>query len=200
MSLQVIGAGLPRTATNSLGLALEQLLGGPRHHMSAIPSHPFDLGGVWSEALAGGTPDWAREFKGYVAAVDWPASAFWHDLSLAYPDAPIILSVRDSPQTWYESMSVTVIPTTRLSLSPDWHGGHHMIDLFERFTGTSEWDDAETLIAAYDRHNEAVRQGKLHERLLEWNAKEGWEPLCHFLGKPVPVQPFPWINKREDWG
>jgi hypothetical protein len=200
MPLQVVGAGLPRTATSSLGIALEQLLGGPRHHMSAIPGHPFDLGEGWSIALAGGTPDWEQVFEGYVAAVDWPASAFWQELSETYPDALVLLSVRDSAQVWYDSMSATVLPAARLALDPGWKAGRHLIDLFERFTGTSEWDDAATLMAAYERHNATVRAKVSPNRLLEWNAEEGWETLCRALGKPIPNQPFPWVNKREDWG
>src|SRR3954470_5685691 len=108
MALQVVGAGLPRTATSSLGVALDQLLGGYRHHMSAIPGHPFDLGDGWKLALAGGTPDWQKIFDGYIAAVDWPASAFWQELSELYPDALVILSVRDNAQTWYESLAATI--------------------------------------------------------------------------------------------
>jgi hypothetical protein len=200
MPLQVIGAGLPRTATYSLGIALEQLLGGPRHHMSAIPGHPFDLGDEWSLALAGGRPDWEQTFEGYVAAVDWPASAFWKELSDAYPEALILLSVRDSAKTWYESMSATVIPVTRLALAPDWSAGRHLLDLFERFAGTTAWDDETTLIAAYERHNDEVRRAIPSHRLLEWNANEGWEPICRALGKPIPNQPFPWVNRRENWG
>lgn len=200
MPLQVVGAGLPRTATSSLGIALEQLLGGPRHHMSAIPGHPFDLGDAWSIALTGGTPDWESVFEGYVAAVDWPASAFWREISNHYPDALVILSVRDSAETWYESMNATVLPAARLALAPDWSAGRHLVDLFERFTGTTRWDDPTTLMDAYERHNAQVRTTIPPHRLLEWNAKEGWSPICHALGKAIPSQPFPWINRREDWG
>ena len=200
MTLHVIGAGLPRTATNSLGIALEHLLGGPRHHMSAIEGHPFDLGPAWATALAGGTPDWEQVFDGYVAAVDWPASAFWSRLIAAYPDTLVVLSVRDSAQTWYESMSATVIPVARLALAPDWSAGRHLVDLFEHFTGTTEWDDEEILLAAYERHNQQVRAAVPPARLLEWSAKEGWGPLCAALDKPVPARPFPWANKREHWG
>jgi hypothetical protein len=200
MPIQVLGAGLPRTATTSLGVALEQLLGGPRHYMSAIPGHPFDLGQEWRSALEGHSPDWEQVFGGYVAAVDWPASAFWRELSEAYPDALVLLSVRDSAKIWYESMKVTVLPVARLALAPEWSEGRDLVDLFERFTGTTRWDDEATLMAAYEQHNAEVRATIPPQRLLEWNAKEGWEPLCRALGKPVPDQPFPWTNRRENWG
>lgn len=200
MTLHVIGAGLPRTATSSLGIALEHLLGGPRHHMSAIPGHPFDLGEGWRTALAGGTPDWDAIFSGYAAAVDWPASAFWRELNHKYPDALILLSVRDSAKAWLASMQATVLPAARLALDPAWSAGRDLAMLFEQFTGTTAWDDEATLLAAYERHNAEVRAGIAPERLLEWNAKEGWAPICRVLGQPIPNQPFPWVNKREDWG
>jgi hypothetical protein len=200
MTLQIIGAGLPRTATSSLGLALEQLLGGPRHHMSAIPGHPFDLGEGWRIALAGGTPAWDQLFSGYVAAVDWPASAFWRELSAKYPHALVLLSVRDSAEAWLQSLNATVLPAAPIALDPNWKAGRDLAELFEQFTGTKAWDNEATLLAAYERHNAEVRAGIAPERLLEWNAKEGWEPICRALGKPVPDQPFPWVNKREDWG
>src|SRR5688500_18304876 len=96
MPLRVVGAGLPRTGTSSLTIALEHLLSGRIHHMSAIPGHPFDLGTGWNQALAGEMPDWEQLLDGYVAAVDWPASMFWRQLSETYPDALVLLSVRDS--------------------------------------------------------------------------------------------------------
>ncbi|HEU0291677.1 MAG TPA: sulfotransferase, partial [Anaerolineales bacterium] len=87
MNLRVIGAGLPRTGTHSLKLALEHLLGGDCYHMREIPGHPFDLGPGWDQALTGGTPDWDVLLSGYIATVDWPASMFWRELGEANPDA-----------------------------------------------------------------------------------------------------------------
>src|SRR5262245_39621302 len=100
MSLQVVGAGLPRTGTSSLRQALEHLLGGRCCHMSTIPGHPFNLGDGWDGALAGDTVDWNQLLDGYIAAVDWPASSFWRELSEAYPDALVLLSARDTAETW----------------------------------------------------------------------------------------------------
>src|SRR5882672_8609763 len=115
MSLRIVGAGLPRTGTSSLRLALEQLLGGRCYHMSVIPGHPFDLGTGWNGALAGDTPDWHQVFAGYVAAVDWPASLFWRELSAAYPEALVLLSVRNSAEEWWHSADETILPYARLA-------------------------------------------------------------------------------------
>ena len=200
MTLQIVGAGLPRTGTSSLTVALEQLLGGRSYHMSVIPGHPFDLGEGWHQALAGGTPDWDQLFDGFNAAVDWPASMFWAELSAAYPDALVLLSTRDSAATWWQSVAATILPVARMALAPDWNEGRGLLDLLERFTGSKQWDDSATLMAAYERHNAAVRRSISPHRLLEWRASQGWTPLCAALGVPVPNQPFPWTNRREDWG
>lgn len=199
MNLRVIGAGLPRTGTSSLGTALEQLLGGRWYHMSVIPGHPFDLGDGWNQALAGDAVDWDRLFDGYTAAGDWPASMFWRELSEAYPEAPVVLSVRDSAETWWHSANETILPFARMALSLNWNGGRGFLDLLERFTGTQHWNDPATLMAAYERHNAEVRQAIPPHRLLEWRAAEGWEPLCRALGMPVPDHPFPWTNRRSEW-
>lgn len=200
MTLQIIGAGLPRTGTSSLTIALGQLLGGRSYHMSVIPGHPFDLGGGWNQALAGGTPDWDQLFAGYSAAVDWPASIFWRELSEAYPAALVLLSLRDSAEIWWQSINSTILPVARLALAPDWNEGRGLLDLLERFTGSKQWDDPALLMAAYKRYNAAVQQSIPPHRLLAWRASEGWAPLCRALGVPVPTEPFPWTNRREHWG
>jgi hypothetical protein len=199
MSLHVVGAGLPRTGTSSLGVALEHLLGGPWYGMSVIPGHPFDLGDRWNRALAGDTPDWDALFHGYAAAGDWPASMFWRELSAAYPEALVLLSVRDSAETWWHSCDETFLPFARMALAPDWPHGRGLLDLLERFTGTEHWDDPATMMAAYERHNAEVRQTVSRHRLLEWRAEAGWAPICRALGVPVPDLPFPWVNRRSDW-
>jgi hypothetical protein len=99
MNLQVVGAGLPRTGTASLAIGLEHLLSGPCYHMREIPGHPFDLGPGWDQALLGGLPNWDLLMNGYSAAVDWPVSMFWRELSEANPNALVLLSVRESAET-----------------------------------------------------------------------------------------------------
>jgi len=199
MTLQVVGAGLPRTGTASLKEALELLLCGECHHMRELPGHPFELGEGWSHALAGQAPDWEQLFAGYVATVDWPASLFWQELSITYPKVIVLLSVRSSAEVWWQSAEATILPVARQSLTPDWNGGRDFLTLLEKFTGTSHWDDPATLMNAYERHNAAVRATIPPDRLLEWQVGEGWASICHALGLPIPNQPFPWTNRRGDW-
>ena len=199
MSLRVVGAGLPRTGTASLVIALERLLGGRCYHMTVIPGHPFNLGAGWDLALADGNPNWDEVFDGFVAAVDWPASMFWHELSNAYPDALVLLSTRDSPDTWWHSCDETLLPFARMALAQDWNDGRGLTDLLERFTGTEHWDDQKTMMSAYERHIQSVRKTIPKERLLDWNVTLGWEPICAALNLPIPEDPFPWVNRRSEW-
>lgn len=199
MNLRVVGAGLPRTGTQTLKNAFGQLLDGSCYHMNVIPGHPFNLGEGWNRALADDTPHWDKLLDGYVAAVDWPASMFWRELSEMNPDALVLLSMRDTAETWWQSADPTILPYARMALAPDWNEGHGLVDLLERFTGTKQWDNPATMMAAYERHNKAVRATIPGHRLLEWRAEEGWVPICHALGVPVPDIPFPWTNRRSEW-
>lgn len=130
MSLRVIGADVGRTGTMSLKLALERLLGAPCYHMREVFAHPEHVP-VWRDAAQGRMPDWPALFEGYAAAVDWPAAAFWPEISRAFPDALVLLSLRD-PGSWWQSAGDTIFPVSRRA-SGEWR---EMVDsLFaSRFT------------------------------------------------------------------
>ncbi|HEY2774162.1 MAG TPA: sulfotransferase [Candidatus Binatia bacterium] len=193
MSLRIVGAGLGRTGTLSLKLALEQLLGAPCYHMAEVMAHP-EHAPVWKEAFSGRTPDWTKFLAGYDAAVDWPAAALWKPISDAFPSSIILLSVRD-PQSWWESASTTIFPRSREAEGP-WR---EMIDAMFAHTFTTKLDDRDACIAAYERHNAEVRATADPSRLLEWTTKDGWEPLCRALGVAVPKDPFPRVNTKEEF-
>lgn len=206
--LKVIGAGLPRTGTMSQSQALPVLLGGKCYHMREVLEH-HDHIDTWIDALTGGTPDWDSFLDGYTAAVDWPASAFWQDLAEAYPDALILLSTRTDAATWFRSMSSTVLKGIELSRNGALPGRVdpdrflEMADLmWQRFVGPDSkvtTSDAEGAERAYDDYLQFVRDTAPAERLLEWNAAEGWEPLCERLGLAVPDEPFPHVNTTADF-
>jgi hypothetical protein len=183
----------------SLGAALEELLGGPCFHGRRLPGYPYALGRAWTRVLAGGTPTLRKLLAGYAGAVDWPAALFWRELSAANPDALVVLSRRDSADTWLESMEETVLPVARAVAPESWTGAKDIVVMTERFAGTRRWDDPAVLRAAYDGWLASVRSGVPADRLLEWQPEQGWGPLCAALGLPVPDHPFPWVNRREDW-
>jgi hypothetical protein len=196
MSLRVVGAGVGRTGTESLKIALERLLGAPCYHMHELFSRIDDIDG-WMAAVDGRAPDWDEFLAGYAASVDWPASAFWRELSEAYPDALVLLSVRDSADAWWTSASHTIFApkvAERREGGPFPPGWPH--DLIAR-TFTPGWQDEEQAKAAYLRHNDEVRAAIAPDRLLEWSPGDGWEPICAALGIAVPDEPFPHANTTE---
>ena len=198
MTLRLLGAGFPRTGTKSLRLALEQLLGGRCYHMDAVFEN-LDHVPVWRAALRGDRPDWNEFLAGYVAALDWPASAFWRQLAEANPDAVVVLSQRDDAATWWRSANATVLEVGRKDELPE-HGD--WLTLFHELLRArigDRWDDAATAMAAYERNIEDVRAAFPSERLVEWRPEDGWAPICHALGVPVPPDPFPHVNTTAEW-
>jgi Sulfotransferase domain len=200
MTLRVVGAGLGRTGTHSLKLALEQLLGAPCYHMYEVMQHP-DTISVWQDAIDDKPVDWAALMDGYAASVDWPAAAFWPDLSRAFPDAVVLLSTRSSAQAWWKSADDTIFAVTRRGAPDDpmMRAQMQMITgLFER-RFTPEWNDGAAARDAYDAHNAEVRANVPRERLVEWQPGDGWEPICTALALPVPDVPFPHVNTTDEF-
>src|SRR5271157_5317204 len=143
MQLRVVGAGLGRTGTSSLKKALEQLTGGPCYHMFEVLEHP-EFVAMWNQVARGGPIDWEALMGGYTASVDWPAAAYWPELSAASPGAVVLLSSRATPEAWWASMEKTIIRVLTMDLPPEAEGmaAHRamVLDLFER-RFTPGWRD-----------------------------------------------------------
>lgn len=198
--LRVVGAGVGRTGTNSLKLALETLLEGRCYHMFELMVQREDWP-AWESALRGEAVDWQALLHGYVATVDWPACAFWRQISAANPDALVLLSARD-PAAWWASMERTIVPILRQPApagDPEWEEGQAMVQELLRRTFTPDWQDREAAIAAYERHNQEVRREVPAGRLIDWRTGDGWEPICALLDLPVPEVPFPHENRTGDF-
>ena len=194
--LKVVGAGVGRTGTNSLKLALERLLEGPCHHMFEIGEHPEQIP-VWTDAIEGRPVDWHAMLTGYRAIVDWPGGSFWRELSAANPDALVLLSVRD-PEVWYRSASNTIFIAIRNLAPPADAWGKSIFKLLhDRFS--DDLDNPAAMIEAFVRHNDAVRREVPASRLLEWTPSDGWAPICERLGLAVPDEPFPKTNSTEEF-
>ena len=196
--LRVIGAGVSRTGTTSLKLALERLLDGPCYHMYEVMRHP-DHVAAWQAAVRGGAPAWDQLYAGFVATVDFPGAAFWSELHRAYPEALVLLSVRESGDDWFRSVGVTVDPLLRRRPSPEDQAWHAMVTELLRTRYTPVPFEQAAAVAAYERHNAEVRAAVPADRLLEWQVTDGWGPLCERLRLPVPTEPFPHANRTEDF-
>jgi sulfotransferase family protein len=204
MALKVIGAGWGRTGTESLKMALEQL-GFDRCY------HGFDLMNdgrklqYWKQLHKERKTDYGALFNGYVAAVDTPAAYYYQELMREYPEAKVILTVRDAAK-WYDSAANTIFKrpppvkfmgrlSKKLSYVPQIDEHLQTIFFEEEFNGKIE--DKEAMMAWFNQWNERVKSTVPSHRLLVYNVAEGWEPLCKFLNVQVPASPFPQTNKKE---
>ena len=193
MSLRLIGAGVGRTGTLSLRAALETLLNAPCYHMFEVRDHPEHIP-LWHAAARNEPVDWQGLLSPYAAAVDWPASAFWPEISAAFPEAVILLSSRDA-EGWWKSASETIFPATQRA-DNDWR---RMIDAMFASRFTLDITDKAASIAAFEAHNRHVRATAPPARLVEWHPRDGWEPICRALQLPVPDLPFPHVNSTEEF-
>lgn len=199
MSLHVIGAGVGRTGTYSLKIAINQLGLGPCHHMEEVlhdmPVHVP----LWTAALQG-SPNWQAIYRGYESAVDWPTAGFYRELLAAYPTAKFILTHR-SPESWVESFSETIYKAMagKDQAPAEMQAWLEMSTGVISKTGFPSGLDADSLKRAFSAHNDAVKAAIPAKQLLVYQVKEGWKPLCEFLGVPVPSEPFPRTNDRAEF-
>ena len=201
MALRVVGAGLGRTGTHSLKLALEKLLGGPCYHMSELIEREADTA-VWAAATRGEDVDWRGFLDQYAATVDWPACGFWEPIAAAHPDAVVLLSLRESPEAWWKSFERTIAQALQKDVPADdeaWVERRRMVLAMVESTFTPDWRDPEAAKEAYIRHNDRVRAAVPAGRLVEYRAGDGWEPLCAALGVEIPEAPFPHTNTTADF-
>jgi hypothetical protein len=201
--LRVIGAGFGRTGTMSLRVALDELGFGPTFHGQDIhfrPSRTYP----WAKVANGQPGDWDEIFRGFHSALDYPVCCVWRDLAEHYPDAKIVLTVRD-PESWWESTRTTIYPARNvlpaylrkyvpfIRTYVDWQDKLVWDGLFDgRFL------DREHAIKVFEQHTAEVRATADPDRLLVYNVAEGWEPLCEFLGVPAPDHPFPRLNSTAE--
>ena len=198
MELKVVGAGAGRTGTLSLKTGLEQLLGAPCYHMIEVFGHPEHLS-MWRAAAEGEAVDWGLLLDGYAATSDFPACLFWREILDAHPSAVVVLSTRSSVEQWWQSASQTIFSIDGAQLPPEMAEWFDMWRVVATARFTPDWRDRQASIAAYERHNAAVRAEAPPGRLVEWRPADGWQPLCEALGVAVPDDPFPHLNKREDF-
>lgn len=201
MTLRVIGAGFGRTGTLSLKTALQELGFGKCYHMVEILRNPSHMR-RWAHIMRGGNADWRTLFNGYQSAVDWPVAAYYRELMDVYPDAKVILTVRD-PDSWHRSIMTTFYQARRafvLRVTQAVPTLHQFLTAMEcalwQGIFQNRLEDKEHATRIFEDHIDEVKRVVPAERLLVFEAKQGWEPLCSFLNVPVPVdKPYPHKHK-----
>jgi len=197
--VKVIGAGFGRTGTYSLKAALEQLGFGPCYHMYEVFEHP-DHAEVWRAAQRGEQVDWDTVLGDYQSTADWPAAAFYERHLEQWPDAKVILTTRD-PERWYQSALNSIAHGVETwEIPPDEDVVPRMIrEVIWEGTFDGRFANREHALEIFRRHVEGVKARVPADRLLIFDVNQGWEPLCAFLGVPVPDAPFPRTNSSEEW-
>lgn len=202
MGLAVVGAGFGRTGTLSLKAALEKLGYGRCYHMVEVLTHHPDHMKRWTAAHRRESVDWDALYLGYKASVDWPSCNFWRELSQYYPGSKVILTTRD-PNQWHESVIRTIYPAFLGLRMSDNLGlraaGEWIDDMVYQGVFDGRIEDKAHAIRVYNAHIEAVTQSVPSHRLLVMDGRQTWEPLCRFLGCPIPDEPYPELNTSEEF-
>lgn len=200
--MRVVGAGFGRTGTLSLRAALEELGFGRTYHMQEVMRRPSHVG-KWLRFARTGEVDWDDLFAGFGSGVDFPVSCVWEELAAHYPDAKVVLTVRD-PRRWWASTESTIYQFR--TAFPAWMRRTvpitgQFIEMVDRLVWDGLFDgrflDQQHAIAVFEGHIEYVKKTCPPERLLVFDVREGWQPLCDFLDVPVPDRPFPHLNEAK---
>jgi hypothetical protein len=202
--MKVIGSGFGRTGTLSLKAALEELGFGPCYHMKEVLLNRKHTE-VWYNIAKGEPVDWENLFQDFEATVDFPTSIFYKKLMEVFPSAKVVHTIRD-PDSWYDSTKETIYQSTGNYFVPDWlkqwvkriDQGIGMVNILiwqGLFEGA--FDNRQRAIEIFKRYTDEVKQTVPADKLLIFDVKEGWEPLCQFLDVPIPNTPFPHVNDRQ---
>jgi hypothetical protein len=204
--MKVIGAGFGRTGTMTLKAALEELGVGPCYHMIEVLWGDTSRLPLWQAAANGEDVDWQAVFAGFEATVDWPGCTFYEPLMEVFPEAKVLLTVRD-PDAWYESAKNSIYASLIAGRKGELKGGTNTPPSPEAFAMISaliwegtfhgRFEDRAYAIEVFNRHNEDVRRKVPAERLVVHEVKEGWQPLAEMLGVEAPDTPFPRLNDKE---
>ncbi|TXF88236.1 sulfotransferase family protein [Neolewinella aurantiaca] len=213
MSLKILGVGAPRTGTSSLKVALEMLGYGKCAHMQELFGNPTKTS-QWEQFFETGKTDFPDLFDGYQSSTDFPGCLMHKELSEQYPGMKFILTLRD-PEEWYESVLRTIhaaVPHSAAAkeamrlkgeASPKFRSIGNALALVEKYLFqrhyAGEFLNKEATISRYLAFQNELRTCVPAQNLLEFRISDGWEPLCAFLGVPVPEEPFPFKNKRKDF-
>lgn len=201
MALEIISPGFGRTGTSSLKTALEHLGLGPAHHMFEVRDNPSQVP-YWQALARGEQPGWDNVFRGYKSQVDWPGARYWRELAAHYPEAKVILTVRD-PDEWHMSVEATILKLLAARGHIDDPHLSGLVDMAYETVDIAEFGgrlaDRDYAISVFNQRIADVQAAFPSSRLLTFDVREGWEPLCKFLGCDIPAISFPHLNSSKQF-
>ncbi|KAI8647004.1 P-loop containing nucleoside triphosphate hydrolase protein [Parasitella parasitica] len=204
--MKVINASLGRTGTSSFSLAMNSL-GYKCHHLKEMKHSDFkDSELFYNAAVNRDTADWDKVYAGYDACADFTGAYFYKHLFAKYPDAKVILTERDF-QDWFTSMENTIWPA--LKNPPPIEEGNPRF-YYRKLVQEIICDgplqrkgedlDREAMKMYYENHIKQVKELIPADQLYVYKLGEGWDGLCKFLDKNVPVDmPYPKVNSAAQF-
>ena len=211
MGIEVINAAFGRTGTHSFQRAMEILGYGKCYHMEEVLKN--NHGSTWVQIANERKPELIRDLmeqNGYRATSDMPASLFWHEQLQMYPDAKVVITTRD-PLSWYESWINTIALMcpdaeecplgTRVSIGlglPPLTNVADLLRMITRHAFNDNWSK-QNMIKCYVDHIANVKKLCPPKQLLLFKSSDGWEPLCTFLGLPIPDEPYPYLHDTKEF-
>ncbi|MEA2330329.1 MAG: hypothetical protein QOH58_467 [Thermoleophilaceae bacterium] len=195
----------------SLKAAIEEL-GSPCFHMIDLivgENRERDLA-HWVKVANGEPVDWEEVFEPWEATVDWPACSRWEELVEAFPDAAVLLNVRDF-DGFYKSCASTILAVKEAALAgelpddadrdgpaPELWGVIDALIWEGDFQG--QFADRDRTRALYEERIETIKRAVPAGRLIVWElGRDGWEPLAEALGVEAPDKPFPRLHDTNDF-
>ena len=201
MTVKVIGAGFGRTGTLSLKFALEKLGFDKCYHMMEVGNHPTHRQ-LWMDLADGKSVDWHSLLAGYQATVDWPSANYWQEQMAVFPEAKVLLTLRD-PEKWYESVMNTIWKFSSLGESSDdparRKGAEMAFKVIWDPVFDRRMDDRAHVIEVFNTHNQKVIDTVPSDNLLVYQPGDGWEPLCEFFEVSVPEEDYPRVNSTDEF-
>ncbi|CAK8680230.1 unnamed protein product [Clavelina lepadiformis] len=207
--MKVIVAGFAKTGTKSLHIAVREL----GYEVYDFVENFWYLGKDWNKILTegGSVDDSKRMYKDVDATIDDPVFLFWKEIHEAFPDAKIVFTTREE-DSWFpsyrkqmEEMEQNTMLRLIFLYSPLGQKFGTLIGKMNEvvlatprsYPSTFYWKipvNEMVMRRLYRQHYADVIQNAPKDKLLVYNLKEGWEPLCKFLNKPVPDKQFPHAN------
>lgn len=194
----MIGAAWGRTGTTTAAAALDMLGYGPCVQMQTMWQQPA-LAEIWAAHYRGSPADWQEVLSGFGASVDWPGAWEWQRFAELWPEAKVLLTVRDGG-SWYDSVLGSIHAWTAPGMDVGPLAVAALLDRVwdEHFGGWQQVFDRARTIERYEQHVAEVRQICAPDRLIEWRVADGWSPLCEALDVDIPEEPVPHLNSRTE--
>ena len=201
-TMRVICAGFLKTGTKSIAKALRHL----GFTVFDWEEQTFDFLDHWVDVFQNGAkPDVKLVYQNADACVDTPGYFFFEEILEAFPDCKVILSVREE-DSWIESTvcqlnSLYALRSKVVSmLSPTARKMRDVVaDSFHNAAiGTCNTKSTYVMRKRYRIHNHRVKSIVPADKLLVYNVKQGWKPLCDFLECEVPTMAFPHENIKSE--